>query len=61
MQVVRCPFCYVAVAPVHIGNSIFVCENCGNTYRVVKARGSGVGRRLDRYVQKRAEFKKKDR
>jgi hypothetical protein len=50
-QVVRCPLCYDWRPPAHVGHSCFVCEGCGNTFRVVSAQPGKTGAHLSARIK----------
>lgn len=48
-QIIRCPLCRDGGKPEHIGLSVFVCEACGNSFRVVMA-AKNTGKKLREIV-----------
>jgi hypothetical protein len=50
-QIVRCPLCWEMSGPVHVGNSVFVHEACGQTFRVVMAQPGKSGARLGALIK----------
>lgn len=45
-QVIRCPLCRDGRKPQHVGNSVMLCECCGNRFRIVSAQVGKTGTRL---------------
>lgn len=58
-SVVRCPLCHVGAVPAHIGHSVFVCEACGRTFRVVRATAGKTGARLGKFTESTVKWKRK--
>ena len=55
-QVVRCPLCHSGATPAHVGYSVFLCEACGNRFKVIHANPGRTGQRLSERIKERAEF-----
>lgn len=55
--VVRCPLCYDWRPPAHVGNSVMVCEGCGNAYRVVSAQPGKTGAKLGAIIRESVRWR----
>jgi hypothetical protein len=54
--IVRCPFCYSATSPVHVGHGVMIHEECGQYFRVVFANGKRTGKKLSEIVKENVKW-----
>ena len=55
-MIIRCPLCSVGSRPAHVGHGVMVCENCGNYFRVVMARGKNTGANLAKVISETVKW-----
>lgn len=58
LQIIRCPLCRDAGAPIHVGLGVTLCECCGNRFRVVHANPGRTGAKLTAHLKSVMEFAK---
>lgn len=56
-QILRCPLCWCMGSPVHVGNSVFVHEACGQTFRVVHGTPGKTGARLSAMIKQAVKWR----
>ena len=56
-MVIRCPLCHDWREPAHVGNSVMVCEGCGQTYRVVYATPGNTGKKLGAMIRQSVRWR----